>query len=920
MSIIHNQFNNSAFERQSWFDSHKALEYITHYLKSAQNDIRIASGFFTIRGWGLIRQHTRNKNTYLLVGLDEPGEERARQALIADIMRDLRTGLDRNRRQSVSDLVEKIQFNQFQMVDARATDHHAKLYIIDDKTAIIASSNLTGRGLLERIEAGNVVTDRQEVIALVKEFETYFNAAHNITQEILEALLKWLQFASPWDIYLKSMLAFENIQPVQTRYKKIPVSYQVDMIAQTLRQIKELSGSMLVASTGLGKTVVAIHVALHLRDEDIIDNIIIIGPKSARSNWQREMREAGLPCDYFVRQAFDKPSAKEDSSLETFYEIQKSLDQSRWLLIIDESHEFRNRFKQNIFNMKKQPTERQAFIRLREFCVKGKENLKILLLTGSPYAKDVENINNQLFLLPHTAESQVLLPDYVDNAKAWTVTNTSEFVQLPVASQLTTPHVAKHYGQQEGQDIYISFGKDRYYIPKVNLHTIMFPLILESELTDVLINGCFDLTSRNPMFRDLFKRVVKIAWASSPLSLQGVLEKVIDTPGGSNAYGLEKLCFTWDRQKRQLALEPLISQLKKINESSDIKLQALSKIIQKAQNSEQKVIIFCERHATVVYLYNSLKKLLPSLQITATIDELDAASQKFEMKETKEIERLIKQFAPISNAAEGIFEETYDVFISTDAHGVGVNMQDASLVINYDIDWTPIGPTQRAGRILRFWHSPRTIEIYAFVPTLTLQTNLQYDLVEIRKRWNNLMIRHQESKKLIDLPVLTIDDTQKFNLTEVASQTTIKSGELNLEALADGDISPYYQHTAKLQFNRSYALTLANDIVSAKTYSGETPSVYILLLHNQVYHGLLYNPLSQEVREPPNIVNILDIIACDEKTEIANVDYDEVEKLSHSCIQSWCEKHNAKVEDVERICTMYLKPEKAEDGLADLLT
>ncbi|MDF0556428.1 C-terminal helicase domain-containing protein [Kamptonema sp. UHCC 0994] len=619
-----------------------------------------------------------------------------------------------------------------------------------------------------------------------------------------------------------------------------------------------------------------------------------------------------------MRQAFDKTSSKQDSSLEDFHEIQKSLDQQRWLLIIDESHEFRNRFKQDLFNMKKQPSERQAFIRLREFCKKGKENLKVLLLTGSPYARDIENINNQLFLLPHTAESHALLPDYVDDARAWKVTNASEFVQLPVASQLTTPHVAKYYGQQEGQDIYIKFGENSRYIPKVKLHTIIFPLIFDTELTDAILNGCFDVNSRNPMFREVFKRAVKIAWASSPLSLQGVLERVSDTPGGSNAYELDKLQFTWSRQQRQSVLKPLIDQLKKFDESSDVKLQALSSIIQKAQTNSQKIIIFCERHATVVYLRNSLKKLLPSLQITATI-ESNNDSQKLEMKETKEIEKLIKQFAPIANAAEGEYEETYDVFISTDAHGVGVNMQDASIAINYDIDWTPIGPTQRAGRILRFWHLPRTIEVYAFVPTLTSQTNLQYDLVEIQKRWKNLMVRHQESSKLIDLPVLTIDPTQEINLTEMASRTTIQSGELNLEALADADISPYYQHTAQLQLNRRYAEGIADDIVSAKTYSGETHSVYILLLHNKEYYGVFYNPLKLELREP-NIVNILDVIACHEETEIANVDYDEVEKLSHSCIQAWCEKHNAKWEDVERICVLYLKPEKVGDDLADLFT
>jgi len=153
------------------------------------------------------------------------------------------------------------------------------------------------------------------------------------------------------------------------------------------------------------------------------------------------------------------------------------------------------------------------------------------------------------------------------------------------------------------------------------------------------------------MFREVLKRVVKVAWLSSPLSLQGVLEKVINTPGGSNAYELEKLQFTGNRQQRQSALELLISKLKKLTESSDIKLQALSTLLQKAQTKSQKVIIFCEDPATVVYLYNYLKKLLPALQVTATI-ECNKDSQKLEMKETKEIEKLIKQFAPIANAAE----------------------------------------------------------------------------------------------------------------------------------------------------------------------------------------------------------------------------------------------------------------------------
>ena len=901
--------------RESWFEKNKAFEYISRYFQSGKEEIRIASGFFTIKGWGLLRKYTVKKRVYLLVGIDDPGEERARKALIDEIMRDLRTGLDRERRKAVLSLVRKMQQGNFHFVDARATDHHAKLYIVDYKVAIIASSNLTGRGLKEQIEAGNIITKKREVTALATEFDEYFAQAEDITSELLEALLQWLKFVSPWDIYLKTMLALEDIEPVKGNYKKQPASYQVDMIAQTLRQIRDFEGSMLVASTGLGKTVVAVHVALHLRDDDQIDNVMVIGPKAVRSSWKREMRDAGIPCEYFIRQAMDQESSKRDSSLELFDEIKQNIHEQRWLLIVDESHYFRNRFKQDLFNMKKQPTERRAFVRLRE--LHKKTNVKVLLLTGSPYAKDIDNINSQLFLLPHTGESQALFEEYVNDARSWHINETDEFIKLPVASQLTTPYVAKYYGQLEGQETYITFGSNKKYIPKVILHSVNFPLPLETELTKAIIDGYFELKSRNPMFKELIERVFKVAWASSPLAVSGVLESVIDTPNGTNGYKLGKLEFVFSRQKRQEILIPIKEKLLEYNVEKDVKLEVLCVFLQRFQQRSEKGIIFCERRATVVYLLQALTKLMPSLRVVVTIEQGET-NNKYQMKETKEIEKLIKQFAPVANDAEDIQEKNYDVFISTDAHGVGVNMQDASIVVNYDIDWTPIGPVQRAGRVLRFWHCPRTVEIYTFVPILMQETNLKYDLVNIRHRWENLIARHGESRKLIDLPVLTAANTQEVNMLDLASQVTIKSGQLDLDALADLEISPYYQHTANLQLNRDYAKTIANDIFSAKITSESSSCIYVLLNYNKKYCGLIYDPITQQLREP-NIVQLLKLIECSEDTEIAVVEYDWVEELSDTCIKAWCNKQNVLPEEVERVCVLYLKSINEGDDFKEWL-
>jgi len=409
--------------------------------------------------------------------------------------------------------------------------------------------------------------------------------------------------------------------------------------------------------------------------------------------------------------------------------------------------------------------------------------------------------------------------------------------------------------------------------------------------------------------------MVRIAWASSPLALRGVLERVIDTPGGPNDYDFFRAEFVRSPHLRRLILTPIVKQLKRDTYASDRKLGTLLNLLKAIKDRKEKAIVFCERRATVVYLVKGLKALMPQLRVVGTIAEDDANS--YQMKETTEIEELIKQFAPIANEYEGKNKEDYDVFVSTDAHGIGVNMQDASVVFNYDIDWTPIGPIQRAGRILRFWSSPRTVDLYTFVPVLADENPLRDELVSISQRWENLITRHDESRRVVDLPVLTANSRQEIYLPDFASRI-INLGQLNLEALADMDISPYYQHMAKLQVHREYAEKIPSDIISAITYKGSNVLIYVLLKHDNKYRRLVYDPETRYLREP-DVVNLLDLIACTEDTEIALVDFNQIEQLGDACTRAWCEREGINPEEVVRECALYLKPEEKRNNLEDLL-
>ncbi|HEY9607147.1 MAG TPA: hypothetical protein V6C85_36400 [Allocoleopsis sp.] len=56
LSLANRDFNTPEINLPStWFESRITLEQVRRCFQSARQEIRIASGFFTLRGWGLIR-------------------------------------------------------------------------------------------------------------------------------------------------------------------------------------------------------------------------------------------------------------------------------------------------------------------------------------------------------------------------------------------------------------------------------------------------------------------------------------------------------------------------------------------------------------------------------------------------------------------------------------------------------------------------------------------------------------------------------------------------------------------------------------------------------------------------------------------------------------------------------------------------
>ncbi|WP_307811446.1 C-terminal helicase domain-containing protein [Ktedonospora formicarum] len=64
------------------------------------------------------------------------------------------------------------------------------------------------------------------------------------------------------------------------------------------------------------------------------------------------------------------------------------------------------------------------------------------------------------------------------------------------------------------------------------------------------------------------------------------------------------------------------------------------------------------------------------------------------------------------------------VLISTDVLSEGQNLQDAGVVINYDLHWNPVRLIQRAGRVDRIGSSFAHIMLYNVFPEADLESLL----------------------------------------------------------------------------------------------------------------------------------------------------------------------------------------------------
>jgi len=149
----------------------------------------------------------------------------------------------------------------------------------------------------------------------------------------------------------------------------------------------------------------------------------------------------------------------------------------------------------------------------------------------------------------------------------------------------------------------------------------------------------------------------------------------------------------------------------------DDKLESLERLLTSRKLKGKKVLVFSYFKDTARYIYRELSRQEGRRQLR----ERRIAIVDSDVKPADRNKR-IRRFAPKANGQPDLpAEEQLDLLVSTDVLSEGQNLQDADVIVNYDLHWNPVRMVQRVGRLDRIGSPHDVIHVYNFFPEEELE-------------------------------------------------------------------------------------------------------------------------------------------------------------------------------------------------------
>lgn len=245
----------------------------------------------------------------------------------------------------------------------------------------------------------------------------------------------------------------------------------------------------------------------------------------------------------------------------------------------------------------------------------------------------------------------------------------------------------------------------------------------------------------------------------------------------------------------------------------------------------------------------------------------------------------VEKFSPISNKVKEPLplEDQYRVLIATDVLSEGQNLQDAHIIINFDLPWAIIRLIQRAGRVDRIGQKSEVIYCCSFFPSDGVEK-----LIKLKKR---LTDRIKENADVVGSDEIFFEGDE----TNLKDLYTEKKGALDEEEDGEVDLASYaYQIWKSATEARPDLKTIIpnlSNVVYSTKLNTEDKSKQGVITYAKTPSGsdmLMWMDLSKKIVTQSQ-KTILDALACTYDTpavEPALDDHHELVRLSIKEMQS----------------------------------
>ena len=213
-------------------------------------------------------------------------------------------------------------------------------------------------------------------------------------------------------------------------------------------------------------------------------------------------------------------------------------------------------------------------------------------------------------------------------------------------------------------------------------------------------------------------------------------------------------------------LAEFIDDIMHIDSDNDDKIRELKRILTEDERVRgKKVIIFSEYRATAKYIERELQKA--------------GFTRLFEIDGQTKGDRheMIQRFAPYYNdTSSHEIENEIQYLIATDVLAEGLNLQDASCLINYELHWNPVRLMQRIGRVDRRRNAEIEARLLRDHPELALDRENAY-------YWN--FLPPEELERLLSLYYRVSQKTLRISKTFGIEGKKLLTPDDDYEALKD---------------------------------------------------------------------------------------------------------------------------------------